>query len=113
VESAKPFEISKRLVWEAYLDVKSKGGAAGVDTESIEEFEVHLKDNLYRLWNRLSSGSYFPPPVKAVPIPKKSGGTRVLGVPTVTDPRRGISAGARIGFAVLPPGQAQSMAHQV
>ena len=72
-------------MWEAYLDVKSKGGAAGVDTESIEEFEVHLKDNLYRLWNRLSSGSYFPPPVKAVPIPKKSGGTRVLGVPTVTD----------------------------
>jgi RNA-directed DNA polymerase len=85
VKSAKPFDISKHQVWEAYLDVKAKGGAAGVDKESIEEFEVHLKDNLYRLWNRLSSGSYFPPPVKAVPIPKKSGGTRVLGVPTVTD----------------------------
>jgi len=85
VKSAKPFVISKRLVWEAYRDVKAKGGAAGVDKESIELFEVRLKDNLYRLWNRMSSGSYFPPPVKAVPIPKKSGGTRVLGVPTVSD----------------------------
>lgn len=85
MKSAKPFDIPKRLVWEAYLDVKAKGGAAGVDEESIELFEVNLKDNLYRLWNRLSSGSYFPPPVKAVPIPKKSGGTRVLGVPTVSD----------------------------
>jgi RNA-directed DNA polymerase len=85
VKSAKPFDIPKRLVWEAYLDVKAKGGAAGVDKESIEVFEVHLRDNLYRLWNRLSSGSYLPPPVKAVPIPKKSGGERVLGVPTVTD----------------------------
>lgn len=85
MKSAKPFDIPKRLVWEAYRDVKAKGGAAGVDKESIKMFEVHLKDNLYRLWNRLSSGSYFPPPVKAVPIPKKSGGERVLGVPTVTD----------------------------
>jgi RNA-directed DNA polymerase len=85
VKLVKPFDISKRLVWEAYLDVKAKGGAAGVDEESIELFESHLKDNLYRLWNRLSSGSYFPSPVKAVPIPKKSGGKRVLGVPTVTD----------------------------
>jgi RNA-directed DNA polymerase len=82
---AKPFEISKKLVWQAYLEVKSKGGAAGVDKESIEAFEQNLKNNLYRLWNRLSSGSYFPPPVKAVPIRKKSGGTRILGVPTVTD----------------------------
>mgnify|MGYP001829014555 CR=1 FL=1 len=71
MKSAKPFDISKHLVWEAYLDVKAKGGAAGVDKESIEVFEVHVKDNLYRLWNRLSSGSYFPPPVKALPIPKK------------------------------------------
>jgi RNA-directed DNA polymerase len=78
VKSAKPFDIPKPLVWEAYLDVKSNRGAAGVDKESIEEFEVHLKDNLYRLWNRISSGSYFPPAVKAVPIPKKSGGTGFL-----------------------------------
>jgi len=82
---AKPFEISKKLVWQAYLEVKSNGGAAGVDKESIEAFEQNLKDNLYRLWNRLSSGSYFPSPVKAVPIKKKSGGTRILGVPTVSD----------------------------
>ena len=85
MKTAKPFEISKRLVWEAYRDVKAKGGAAGVDKESIEDFETDLKDNLYRLWNRMSSGSYFPPPVKGVAIPKKSGGVRVLGVPTVSD----------------------------
>jgi len=82
---AKPFEISKKLVWQAYLEVKSNGGAAGVDKESIEAFEQNLENNLYRLWNRLSSGSYFPPAVKAVPIQKKSGGTRVLGVPTISD----------------------------
>jgi len=85
VKSAKPFDISKRLVWEAYKEVKANRGAAGVDEESIEAFEVNLKGNLYRIWNRMSSGSYFPPPVKAVSIPKKSGGTRVLGVPTVSD----------------------------
>jgi len=82
---AKPFEISKKLVWQAYLEVKSNGGAAGVDKQSIEVFEQNLKNNLYRIWNRLSSGSYFPPAVKAVPIRKKSGGTRILGVPTVSD----------------------------
>ena len=81
---AKPFEISKKLVWQAYLEVKSNGGAAGVDKQSIEAFEQNLKNNLYRIWNRLSSGSYFPPAVKAVPIRKKSGGTRILGVPTLT-----------------------------
>lgn len=70
---------------QAYLAVKSKGGAAGVDRETIEGFERNLKDNLYRIWNRMSSGSYFPPPVKAVPIPKKTGGERILGVPTVSD----------------------------
>lgn len=85
MKSAKSFDISKHLGWEAYRDVKAKGGAAGVDKESIEAFEVNLKDNLYRLWNRMSSGSYFPPPVRAVPIPKKTGGTRILGVPTVSD----------------------------
>ena len=81
----KPFEISKALVWEAFQRVKANGGSAGVDGESIEKFEKSLGDNLYKLWNRMVSGSYFPPPVKAVPIPKKSGGTRILGVPTVAD----------------------------
>ena len=85
MDVAKPFEITKKLVWQAYLEVKSKGGGPGVDEQSIEAFEQNLKNNLYRLWNRLSSGSYFPPAVKAVPIPKKSGGTRILGVPTVSD----------------------------
>lgn len=81
----KSFSIPKRLVWEAFKHVKSKGGSAGVDQESIERFETRLGSNLYKLWNRLSSGSYFPPPVKGVPIPKKSGGVRMLGVPTVAD----------------------------
>ena len=82
---AKPFVIPKDLVWQAYLKVKAKGGAAGVDQESLEDLERDLKKNLYRIWNRMSSGSYMPPAVKAVPIPKKSGGTRILGVPTVSD----------------------------
>ena len=81
----KPFEIPKKLVWEAYQRVKANGGSAGVDQESIERFERRLGDNQYMLWNRMCSGSYFPPPVKSVPIPKKSGGMRVLGVPTVAD----------------------------
>ncbi len=85
MSAAKPFLIPKRLVWRAYLAVKSKGGAAGVDSQSLEDFEHDLRNNLYRIWNRLCSGSYFPPPVKAVPIPKKSGGTRILGVPTISD----------------------------
>lgn len=82
----KPFAISKRLVWEAWLRVKANKGVAGVDEESIEEFEANLKGNLYKLWNRMSSGSYMPPPVLAVEIPKKGGrGVRTLGVPTVAD----------------------------
>jgi RNA-directed DNA polymerase len=81
----KSFEISKRAVWEAWRRVKANKGAAGVDGESIAEFEQDLKGNLYKLWNRLSSGSYFPPPVRAVEIPKKDGSSRVLGVPTVAD----------------------------
>jgi RNA-directed DNA polymerase len=80
----KPFEISKRLVWNAYLKVAANKGAAGVDRQSIEEFERDLKGNLYKLWNRLSSGSYFPPPVRMVEIPKSGGDVRVLGVPTDT-----------------------------
>jgi group II intron reverse transcriptase/maturase len=83
--NGKPFEISKRLVWEAWLKVKANKGAAGVDEESIEMFERNLVGNLYKLWNRLSSGSYMPPPVRAVEIPKRSGGSRMLGVPTVAD----------------------------
>jgi retron-type reverse transcriptase len=80
----KPFDIDKRLVWEAYRKVAANKGAAGVDGQSISEFEEDLKGNLYKLWNRLSSGTYFPPPVRGVKIPKKAGGTRMLGVPTVT-----------------------------
>lgn len=83
--AAKPFEISKKLVWKAYQEVKSKGGAPGVDQESMEDFERNLKDNLYRLWNRMSSGCYFPPAVRGVPIPKKTGGHRLLGIPTISD----------------------------
>ena len=85
MEPTKPFKIDKMLVWQAYQDVKQKGGAAGIDEETIEDFEENLKDNLYKIWNRMSSGSYFPPPVKGVPIPKKSGGKRILGIPTVSD----------------------------
>jgi retron-type reverse transcriptase len=78
----KSFDISKREVWEAYERVKANKGAPGVDAVSIGEFEKDLKGNLYKIWNRMSSGSYFPPPVRAVEIPKASGGTRILGVPT-------------------------------
>lgn len=83
--TAKPFIISKHRVYEAYRLVKANAGSAGVDKQSIAAFEEDLKDNLYKLWNRMSSGSYMPPPVRAVPIPKKSGGERILGVPTVSD----------------------------
>ena len=81
----KSFDIPKRLVWNAFQRVKSNGGAAGVDKKTIEEFEGSLRGNLYKIWNRMSSGSYFPPPVKSVMIPKKDGGQRRLGVPTVAD----------------------------
>jgi RNA-directed DNA polymerase len=77
--------IEKRRVYEAYKAVKSNKGAAGVDGQTIEQFEADLGGNLYKIWNRMSSGSYFPPPVRAVAIPKKSGGERILGVPTVGD----------------------------
>lgn len=82
---AKPFSIPKREVWEAFKRVKANQGAAGVDGQSIQDFEARLSANLYKLWNRLSSGSYMPPPVRRVDIPKASGGTRPLGVPTVAD----------------------------
>jgi RNA-directed DNA polymerase len=87
----KPFRISKSLVWEAYEQVRRNKGAAGVDGQSIEDFEKDLKNNLYKIWNRMSSGTYFPPPVRAVEIPKPhGGGTRVLGVPTATAYCRGV-----------------------
>ena len=82
---AKPFEIPKRLVWEAYRRVKVNRGAAGVDGESLSMFEKDLKRNFYRIWNRMSSGSYFPPAVRRVEIPKDNGGVRPLGIPTVGD----------------------------
>ena len=82
---AKPFDIPKRVVWDAYKKVRANRGAAGVDQQSMVDFERDLAGNLYKLWNRLSSGSYHPPPVRQVGIPKKSGGTRYLGVPTVAD----------------------------
>ncbi len=79
----KPFAISRWEVWEAYQQVKANRGAPGVDGCSIEAFEKDLKGNLYKVWNRMSSGSYFPPPVRAVEIPKSHGdGVRILGVPT-------------------------------
>ena len=85
MDEAKPFKIPKREVWEAFKRVKANQGAAGVDGQSIAEFEANLSGNLYKLWNRLSSGSYFPPPVRRVDIPKANGGTRPLGIPTVAD----------------------------
>ena len=81
----KPFRIDKKLVYEAYKVVKANAGAAGVDGQTIAQFDADLKGNLYKIWNRMSSGSYFPPPVRAVAIPKKTGGQRLLGVPTVAD----------------------------
>ena len=84
--SGKPFEITKWEVWEAYRQVKANRGAPGVDGVTLEEFDKDLKNNLYKIWNRMSSGSYFPPPVMAVEIPKPhGGGTRILGVPTISD----------------------------
>jgi RNA-directed DNA polymerase len=85
MSATKPFTINKWLVYEAYQAVKANAGAAGVDRQSIGDFEADLKGNLYKIWNRMSSGSYFPPPVKAVAIPKKNGGERILGIPTVAD----------------------------
>lgn len=85
METTKSFDISKQSVLNAFIKVKQNKGGAGVDGQSIEDFERNLDDNLYKIWNRLASGSYFPPPVKAVSIPKKSGGVRILAVPTVAD----------------------------
>lgn len=83
--TTRPFNISKQTVWEAYKRVRANNGSAGIDDQSVLEFAKDLKDNLYKLWNRMSSGSYFPPPVKSVEIPKEGGGVRALGIPTVSD----------------------------
>jgi RNA-directed DNA polymerase len=90
VDEAKPFNIPKRVVWKAFKRAKANQGAAGVDKQSIAGFEADLSNNLYKLWNRMCSGSYFPPPVRPVEIPKADGGMRPLGIPTVADrsPRR-------------------------
>jgi group II intron reverse transcriptase/maturase len=85
MNEAKPFCISRNEVLEAYERVKANKGAAGVDGQSLEDFEKKLKKNLYKIWNRMSSGSYFPPPVRTVKIPKKNGGERKLGIPSVAD----------------------------
>ena len=96
VSPGKPFAISKQEVWQAYQKVAANKGAAGVDAVTIAEFESDLKNNLYKIWNRMSSGTYFPPPVSAVEIPKPHGaGTRMLGVPTVAD---------RMAQTVVAPG---------
>jgi RNA-directed DNA polymerase len=101
--SGKPFRISKQEVWDAWLKVKGNQGAPGVDGQSIEDFEKDLKNNLYKVWNRMASGTYFPPPVMAVEIPKPhGGGTRVLGVPAVADRIAQTVAAARLEKAVEP-----------
>ena len=103
MNKAKPFDIPKREVWEAFKRVKANQGAAGVDGQSITEFEADLSNSLYKLWNRLSSGTYFPPPVRRVEIPKANGGMRPLGIPTVADR---VCPGSRSSFpgAVLGAG---------
>ena len=85
MQEAKPFNISKMAVVTAYKKVKANKGTYGVDEQSIEDFDKNLKNNLFKIWNRMSSGSYIPKPVRAVAIPKKNGGTRILGIPTIED----------------------------
>jgi len=101
--AGKPFEIPKQEVWDAWLKVKANGGAPGADGQSIEDFEAGLKNNLYKVWNRMSSGSYFPPPVMAVEIPKAhSAGVRTLGIPTVADRVAQTVVAARLEKEVEP-----------
>ena len=85
MQTAKSFTISKQLIWKAWQKVKANQGSAGIDGQTIKDFEEDLKDNLYKIWNRMSSGSYMPPAVKLVEIPKSGGGKRPLGIPTVAD----------------------------
>lgn len=85
MQTAKSFTISKQLVWQAYQKVKANKGSAGIDGITLTEFDQNLKNNLYKIWNRMISGSYMPSPVKLVEIPKGDGKTRPLGIPTVSD----------------------------
>ena len=85
LNKAKPYLIDKTIIWRAWLAVKANKGSAGMDGMTIEAFEHNLSRNLYKIWNRLSSGCYMPPPVKRVEIPKSDGKTRPLGIPTVSD----------------------------
>ena len=84
-EKTKSFAVSQQMVYDSYLKVCDKKGGAGIDKETIKMFNENLSSNLYKVWNRMASGSYFPPPVRTVLIPKKQGGTRPLGIPTVGD----------------------------
>lgn len=111
--SDKPFDISKQEVWDAYQKVRANQGAPGVDGCSIEDFEQDLTSNLYKIWNRMSSGSYFPPPVKAVEIPKSHGdGVRVLGVPTVADRIAQTVVASRLEAVVEPKFHADSYGYR-
>src|ERR1700680_4110525 len=112
MREAKPFCIAKKEVWEAYKRVKENKGAAGVDDQSIEDFEKKLKKNLYKIWNRMSSGSYFPPPVRTVKIPKKNGGERKLGIPTVADRIAQQVVKARLELEVEPLFHADSYGYR-
>ncbi|WP_334468885.1 hypothetical protein [Arsenophonus sp. PmNCSU2021_1] len=85
MSQSKPFALSRQAVWCAYKKVKANKGSAGIDGQSIEEFDKNLLGNLYKIWNRMASGSYMPPVVRRVEIPKATGGTRPLGIPTVSD----------------------------
>ena len=108
---AKPYNIPKQLVWEAYQRVKANRGAAGVDGESLAAFEKDLKGKLYKIWNRMSSGSYFPPPVRLVEIEKESGGTRPLGIPTVSaycTSYNTASESSRLSFRILEERRTQA-----
>ncbi len=107
----KSHDIPKQLVWDAWLKVKDNGGAAGSDGVTIEQFEEDLQGNLFRLWNRMSSGSYFPGPVRAVEIPKK-GGTRVLGIPNVVDRVAQTAAGMALEPSVEPMFHEDSYAYR-
>jgi RNA-directed DNA polymerase len=111
--SGKSFDISKQEVWDAYLKVRANKGAAGGDGCSIEDFEKDLKSNLYKIWNRMSSGTYFPPPVLAVEIPKPHGdGIRILGVPTVADRIAQTVVAARLEKVVEPKFHADSYGYK-
>src|SRR5438045_9277070 len=98
MSEAKPFVISRWEVWEAYKRVKANKGATGVDEQTMAEFERDLKGNLYKIWNRMSSGSYFPSPVRTVKKPKANGGERKLGVPTVSG-----RIGEKVGTSTREP----------